>query len=93
MKKRILSMLLALTMTVSMAVGCSSNSGSDKSSTDDKKTEATKEETKSVFTKSPTGKTNSGVVTYNVDMTQYEDGKYVSGFRLLRIQIIRQSKT
>ena len=77
MKKRILSMLLALTMTVSMAVGCSSNSGSDKSSTDDTKTEATKEETKSVFTKSPTGKTNSGVVTYNVDMTQYEDGKKV----------------
>ena len=79
MKKRILSMLLALTMTASMAVGCSSNSGSDKSSSaDSQKTEATKkEETKSVFTKSPTGKTNSGVVTYNIDMTQYEDGKKV----------------
>ncbi len=83
MKKRMISMLLALAMTASLAVGCGSKSNSDSSDADKSakettaETTETKEEVKSVFTKAPTGKTESGVVTYNIDMTQYEDGKKV----------------
>lgn len=78
MKKKIISMLLALTMTASLATGCG-NSGSDKaSSTDNSAKTETTQEVKSAFTKAPTGKTKSGTVTYSVDMSQYEDGKEVN---------------
>lgn len=81
MKKKLISMLLALTMTTTLAVGCGNSGSNNSSSTDNStKTETTQKSekpSKSVFTKAPTGKTNSGVVTYTVDMSQYEDGKEV----------------
>lgn len=84
MKKKLVSMLLVIAMTALFAVGCGNNSDSGESAEStgqesNAATEAAEEETTAGTVEEKTeGAVQSGTVTFNVDMSQYEKGKTVS---------------
>ncbi|MGL6198785.1 MAG: transglutaminase-like domain-containing protein [Lachnospiraceae bacterium] len=79
MKKKVLAALLCAAMVASMAIGCGSNDDTEKK----EETETTPEETIQEETIDEDNSsteavvTKDGTVTYNIDMSQYEDGKVV----------------
>jgi transglutaminase-like putative cysteine protease len=81
MKKKMVSMLLAIAMTASLAVGCSSSSSSSSNTTTEADT--TQADTTQVTeasteaTQTTEAAVQSGTVTFSIDMTQYEKGKTV----------------
>lgn len=77
MKKKIVSILLVAAMTASFVVGCGSNSDSGDSAETDEATEEEPEETAESEEEVAEGAVQSGTVTFNIDMSQYEKGKVV----------------
>lgn len=73
MKGKVLPVMVACALGATLLGGCASST----STTESDSSTTTKAAT-STLTKSPTGETKSGTVTYNVDMTQYEQGKTVT---------------
>ncbi len=87
MKRRIISMLLAAAVTVSLAVGCSggsdnasestgANSGAPEEDTDGNSAEETVDSAENEE-QAEAGTEKSGTVTYDIDMSQYDKGKVV----------------
>ncbi len=78
MKKRIIAALLCIGMITTLVVGCGNNSSSDSDDSDSSKTaDDASEETPEPEEETAKGAIQSGTVTFNIDMSQYEKGKTV----------------
>jgi transglutaminase-like putative cysteine protease len=74
MKKKVVSIMLAVAMTATLAVGCGSTSDSSSESNDSVKETETEEVTDESAEEVATA---NGTVTFSVDMSQYDKGQVV----------------
>lgn len=84
MKKRWIAALLSVGMMATLGAGCSSSSDSSSNSNNlpestetPESTEEVSQETAESAENTAQGKVQSGTVTFNIDMSQYEKGKVV----------------